>query len=189
MHPFRGPPFWLSFADTPQNRPIHSTQTTLFSSSEFSLLRKCETLPSRDGIHASPFAMHRQKNKAKPRRRGQAVLAAKASSTRWRLTLFPAIRAKALTASTSSGQAEIELVLYSTVRPRLVPTGLSAPRHSYPHIRHATKMTTAMMMPRTTFFRMSFVVDIKPPLRVKYRQTVRQAVKTSRTTLVSRASA
>ena len=51
--------------------PIHSPQTTLFSSSEFSLLRKRETLPSRDGIHASPFAMHRQKNKAKPRRRGQ----------------------------------------------------------------------------------------------------------------------
>ncbi|MBQ7753139.1 MAG: hypothetical protein IJR80_05735 [Treponema sp.] len=43
-------------------------------------------------------------------------------------------------------------------------------RMSYPHIFQAMKITTAMMIPLITFFKMSLVwFDIKPPMRVKYK--------------------
>lgn len=45
----------------------------------------------------------------------------------------------------------------------------SSARHNYPQIFHAIKITTAMMIPRTTFFRMSLEeFDITPPLEVNY---------------------
>ena len=51
----------------------------------------------------------------------------RASSTRKRLTVFSDFLASSLIRSTSSGRAEIEIVLYSTVRPLTVPTGRPAP--------------------------------------------------------------
>ena len=46
----------------------------------------------------------------------------------------------------------------------------SASRHTYPQSFQAIKITTAMMIPLITFFRISLeLFDIKPPLRVKYK--------------------